>query len=375
MPQSVFSSFDTLKNLAELSNDEKTLPTTLLTAATSRALEDLGALLRTLLLPKLSSSTSIEMLRTVGTFLSYLLTTALPLFVSRLKGTLKAAVQDSLIIMALDEIFGRLTTLIFIPLTRSLGPLSEAYMVETFSSNHVEGGGIPSTFDIRSGLCSLVRKAMSDLDLLGALATASLVHIIRGVRERVSLETVREMERFFLPQDDAARTTPDEAASTHTPKTRIPRIHKLARKDTLWYLCSILHIVFIPSSASSAGRPTPKASYDRYSCVSAANKLLEDAVLTGFSRIIGRCPVGRCCTFSSHNKNSEINNCHVEDSIWDDIGNGKLSGKCSCRITVDEVGHGMILAVAERAWLHLFGHGTDDTPQHGSDTTGMGNAS
>jgi hypothetical protein len=203
---------------------------------------------------------------------------------------------------------------------------------------------------------------MSDLDHLGSLAAAGLVYSLRGVKERVVLEVVREMAKHFPPhrtQNATARTTPD-AATTDPPKTRIPRIYKLARKDTLWYLCSILHMVFNPYSASSAAHLTSKMSH---ACVFAAkcqNKLLEDAILTGLSSIIGRSSACRCFTSPSQNKNTKINEPRAGDSVCGDNENGKLSGKCLHRTTVDEVGDGMILGAAERVWLYLFSHGTDN---------------
>jgi hypothetical protein len=352
--------------LTELADDEKILSTTLLAAATGRALEDLGVLLRTLISHGLCSSTSAEMLKALATLLSYLITAVLPLFISRLKGKQKGTAQHSSIIVALEEILGQITTLIFIPLARSFGPLSLSYTTNVFSNNHAVDGSIADRFDIRSDLCCLVRQAISDLDHLGALAAATLVHTLCGTRKRLALEAVREMEKSFLPhtkQDDAACTTTPDSATTDTPKTRIARIHKLARKDTLWYLCSMLYILFTPSSATSAARLNSQTPHGGHEFGKSQNKLLEDAILTGLSNIIARDHSCRCFTSPSRNMVAEMNehrtDTHTGVSSCGDTGNGKLSGKCQRRTAVDEVGHGMILAVIERAWLYWFDHGTD----------------
>jgi len=336
---------------------KKATPTTLLAAATSRALENLSALLRTLLLPRLCSSASVEMLQAVATLLSYLLTTVLPLFISRLKGKCKATAQDSSIIIAVDEILGQLTTLIFIPLVRSFGLLSQSYTANIFSSKHAADAGTAGTLDIRPDLCCFLRRALSDLDLLGSIAAARLVHSLRGVRERVALETVREMEKSFPTQTQATSDTP----KTRISRIRTDRIDKLARKDTLWYLCSVLHILFTPSSGSASSAATSKTSRNGHECVFTAmcqNKLLEDGILTGLSNIIGRNHIHPCTTSPSHNKNIGTND-HLSYtgtgvSVCGGTGNGKLSGMWHRRTTVDEVGHGMILAVVERAWLYTI---------------------
>jgi hypothetical protein len=305
------------------------------------------------------------MLQALATLLSYLITAVLPLFISRLKGKSKGVAQDSSIIFALDEILGRITTLIFIPLARSLGPLSLAYTTNVFSSNHAVDGGSAGQIDIRSDLCCLVRQAMSDLDHLSALAATTLAYSLSGVRACLALEAVREMERSYLLQtteDDAPRTTTPDPVTTDTPKTRTARIHSLARKDTLWYLCSILFILFTPSSATSAARLKPPGGHECVSAAKSQNKLLEDMILTGLSNIIGRSHLCRCFTSPSHNKVAEMNERRTDTGIsgCGDTENGMLGGKCQRRIAaVDEVGHGMILAVIERAWLYWFGHRTD----------------
>lgn len=304
------------------------------------------------------------MIQALATLLSYLITAVLPLFISRLKGKSKGTAQDSSIIFALDEILGRITTLIFIPLARSFGPLSLAYTTNVFSSNHAVDGGCAGRIDIRSDLCCLVRQAISDLDHLSALAATTLARSLCGVRECLALEAVREMERSYLLQtteDDAHRTTTPDPVTTDAPKTRTARVHSLARKDTLWYLCNILCILFTPSSATSAARLTSQTPLGGHECVSAAktqSKLPEDVILTGLSNIIRRSQSCRCFTSPSHNKVAEMNECtDTGISGCGDTENGTLSGKCQRRTAVvDEVGHGMVMAVIERAWLYWFGH-------------------
>jgi len=325
-------------------------------------MEDLGALLRTLLPPKPCSSTSVEMIQVVSTFLSYLLTAVLPLFISRLKGKRKFTVQDSSIISAVDGALGHLTTLIFIPLARSFGPLSQAYTTNILSSKHAIDEGPAGSLDIRPDISCLLRKAISDLDLLRPLAATRLDHSLRGIRERVALEAVRELEKNFHAQKtQVACPIPETNTSDYPNITRIREdriIDKLARKDTLWYLCNILHILFTPCSGSSAARLTSKTPHDGHEDNFAASKLLEDAILTGLCRVIGGNDAHTCVITCKDTSSSCTG---MGNRGCGETGNRKLYRKCHC---VDEVGHGMILAVVERAWPAMStrsGAGIGDT--------------
>jgi hypothetical protein len=336
-------------NIADLPGGAKMLSISDLLTATKCALEELGGLLDSVLRPRKCSSTSVELLKAVALLLSYLLTTILPLFISRAKPQ-----EDfKFVITALDEILGQLVTLIFMPLTLSFGPLSQAYTANIFSIIHSADGGILCTFDIRSDLCCLVRQAMSDLDQLSSLASPIVVRGLSGIRGGMALEVVRQMETY-------ARTAYN-GITTDTAKTCTLRIRKLARKDTIWYLCNLLHILFTPPSVSSVVHITSATARGDDECVSAINcqnKLLEDGILTGLSNIIKRNHTCCCSTSPLHNRSTEMKDYRTgTGDMCGDNRNGKLSGKCHHKTAVDEVEHGMILAVAERVWLYLFGHG------------------
>lgn len=349
---SVLSSFDSLKNLTECAGDEEALPTLLLAAATDRALGDLSVLLRTVLPPRPCTSASVKILQVVSTLLSYLLTAILPLFISRLKSKRNLTSQNPSVVSTMDETLGQLTALIFLPIVRSFWPLSQTYTANVFSGEHAAAdSGIVGTPDIRLDLCWLLSKAMSDLDLLGPLAAA---HSLRGVRERVALEAVREIERSSRP-----RTQVTHASGTQQTSIRSDRIDTLARKDALWYSCSILHISFTPFSASSVSHLTSKTSQNGHEDILAAtcqNKLLEAAILTGLSNIIEQHPVHRCFTSPSQKENTGTNGRYTgeSDSICGDAENGKLYVKCHHKKAMDKVGRGMILGAIERAWLYLL---------------------
>lgn len=356
--RSVFAAFDALKNLTD-SADEDTLPAALLAAMTSRAIENLGAFFKSLLS---SESASARMLSTVSTLLSFLLTAILPLFISRLQGKRKVS-HDAFLMAALDDILGQFTGQIFIPLIRSFGPLSESYIMNILSKQHAGSrDDVLVSVDIRSDLCCLFRQAVSDLDYLSGCAVESLIDNFRSVKACVALESVREMDKACLVRDienykRMANKTTAHTTKTRTSRTCADRISKLAKKDTQWFLCTILHTLFTPSSAPSVASPKSRAD------PTLVSNLLEDSILTGLSSFLER--------NRNHPYHDFILPClstGTDDDIrpltrndWcGDTENGMLSDKCYKGDGVDTVGHEMILAVVERAWSCWFKPGMDD---------------
>lgn len=361
--QSLFAAFDALKHLAEQPEREGEPHSQLLADATSRALEDLGTYLRSILPPNPPMSSSVEMLKAISTLFSFLTTTILPLFISRLKAKRKATAHGSSVITSVDQILGQLTNLILIPLIRSFGPLSQCYTANIFSAKHAAEGHTTIILDIRSDISCLLRKAMSDLDHLSTFTTGSLVANFRSVEERVALECVREMAKVYPASSSKPNMNTDSASSAitvHTAKISRPladRIDKLAKKDTLWYMCSVLHLIFSPSLV-----PISITSRGYESSPSTENHLLEDAMLTGLSSFLRRDYT--CTGFSrrsspNHNTGHDMNGTSTPCQCGSGAENGKLRVKCSCQTVFDDVEYGMILAVVEKAWLYWFGYGAD----------------
>lgn len=189
---------------------------------------------------------------------------------------------------------------------------------------------------------------MSELDVLSGLATVNLADSFRSVKRRVALESVREIERDF-PEDTGA----DNTTEPLTPKklSYAGRIKKLVEKDTLWYLCSILHSIFDSQPfISPAARTNGNNNIS-----SASNFLLDDAILTGLCNYLRRDHTCTCSTISprpSENAGVDESLEGTASPIIDDTQNGILRAKCSAVTVFDEVAQGMILSLVERSCFH-----------------------
>lgn len=179
---------------------------------------------------------------------------------------------------------------------------------------------------------------MSELDVLSGLATANLAESFHSVKRRVALESVREIERVFR-QDPAGNNT----AEPLTPKklSLVGRIEKLVKKDTLWYLCVVLHSIF----------DSPPFTGPRDNISSASNFLLEEAIVTGLSNCLRR---DHTC-LSNNKPPRPIENAGVNENFEgtanpsiNDTQNGILRANCSVTQAFDEVAQGMILNLVER---------------------------
>ena len=208
------------------------------------------------------------------------------LLLALLQSTLPLRARHSI----LPHILGDLTMLIIRPIIQSFHSIS----VHELTSGLKEPGRKSAAPDIRPDLLSLVKRLIECLCTLKART--------RQLREFVIFETVKEIESLWGIEDSKKATTSE--------RTREHRIGKLARKDSLWYHCSILHVALDqlpPSTASDTG-----------------DTLLSSAAVQVLAGLIKR--------FDS-------------------------------QIPVDIVARGMMLAVVEKAWL---------SDLHGLSTEGEG---
>ncbi|KAJ7293946.1 hypothetical protein C8J57DRAFT_1553603 [Mycena rebaudengoi] len=216
-----------------------------------------------------------------------------------------------------NKLLDVLITHIFQPLLESFVPLSDRYLATLFlPTNSV----VPA--DLRPDVLHLFQSALSPLVAEPSPYDANL-------RGSLSAHILRELEALFPPRTtDAKQTRP----------TRDSRVKALARKDSLWYLCTCLHLLF----GSSKDCPTSgSAPSDR--------PVAERRILDALSRIVTRC----------HNK--LISDVEVAIPIStnpaDDTENTQENGIESKHPligldmqVIDEVGYGMILGVVERYW-------------------------
>ncbi|KZP05204.1 hypothetical protein FIBSPDRAFT_1054224 [Athelia psychrophila] len=343
---SILASFQALKNLAVLSEDGSnahTLP--LLTRAATCAIDNLALFMGNI---DSGQHPSVEVLHTTSTLVSYLITVTLPLLTSGVGARrVRSSPEGPSMIDAVDDILGHLTTLILVPLTRSYASITRSLLENVFLSKHAAKSEDAVASDVRPTVCCLLRKALSDLDHLCPLAANSLVSVIAGVRARVALEAVREIEIMYPHRPSPAvnvdrlrtsdATTPIPPSQPDLSGSSTDRIAALARKDVTWYMCSLLHWHF---SSLSISVPAIQAAARQH----IQSDVLRGAILTGLSNLCQSTTTARppCAEMK--------NACLVE--------NGILSERCHRPAPIDEVSQGMIFAVVEHAWFYYFCSGT-----------------
>ena len=133
----------------------------------------------------------------------------------------------------LPHILGDLMIYIVRPIIRGFHSLS----IQELTLGLKESSRKCAAPDIRPDLLSVVKQLIECLRNLKART--------REVREFVIFETVKEVESLWSIEKKQT------IISEHT---REHRIEKLARKDSLWYHCSLLHVALdqLPSTASDS---------------------------------------------------------------------------------------------------------------------------
>lgn len=199
------------------------------------------------------------MLRTLTRLLHHLLTTALPLLSLKPKISRKTGSDPQ---SAIEPILTEITTQILYPLVRAFAPVSEAYLAALFLESLTSAKGTsrlrsPPPSDLRPEALTLFRSTT-----LCLVASSSAF----GLKESLALDTLRELSKVVVAvstgeTDPEPRTRTSHVAPESRPEgiqssgRRGDRVRVLAHKDTLWYLCAVLHIVFngSPSSAGDSG--------------------------------------------------------------------------------------------------------------------------
>jgi hypothetical protein len=154
------------------------------------------------------------------------------LLLSLLNSTLPLGPQHSI----LPQILGELTMRIIRPTIRGFHTISVRNLASSGLKERSRKSAGP---DIRPDLLSIVGRL---IDCLRALKERT-----RELREFIIFETVKEIEILWTIATDTKPTTPEH--------TRKHRIEKLARKDSLWYHCSVLHIALdqLPPTTHESG--------------------------------------------------------------------------------------------------------------------------
>lgn len=280
---------------------------------------------------------------------------------------------------AVDRILGILVTSILVPLVRSFAPLSNnqfstlilspqlpkqkrtenattSSSSSSSSSTSVPRGRSEVTVDIRYDVLGLINSIIEKLGEIGLAQGGLLVGNIRDLVQCLMLEAIRQLESLF--QDESSQglknlgeTQPttshhqqpqqDHQEQEHHQHTRHHhrsgrgRLAKVARKDSLWFLCSIIHLL-LSSSTTLSGCSSLSDPPDLEEGTN--DLLLGEAICTALSGMLRRVrDQDSCQTIDG-------------DEDWEDAG--RVGSEFWRRYgVIDEVERGMILAIIEKAAL------------------------
>lgn len=235
--QSLVSSLQSLQTLADVWHTQNPKPVDLLVTTASKVLQNSGSMLRVLIDdPETHATESIHLLTSI---LLHTMGLVIPLI-----GTTKHA-------SALDQFVGSLSSKILVPVMRSFRPLTLSHFKHTFDrTNSLR------KVDLRSHLLRLFRDTID-----GFQSTKATVEtLLTNCREQIILETIREIDKEMVGSQPVISPS----------NSRGDRVRMLATKDALWYLITIAHILFEPTSA-----------------IHASKTILDDVVIQALANLVG----------------------------------------------------------------------------------------
>ncbi|KAJ7031501.1 hypothetical protein C8F04DRAFT_1110453 [Mycena alexandri] len=307
MSDSLFSSFSAFQQLTSTlwsSDDAVTAAQrSLLLSTTTRTLSAAASVLHPILnSTEIPVSSQASTLQTLAFLVNHLVTSSLPFLLrKRKRGTNHPATVSSLLNKLLDVMLNSTLN----PLVESFFPLSRHYLTLLFPPT-------PSKtmlpVDLRPAVLQFFQSAFSPLVSASSAYETNL-------RATVALTVLRQLENLFPPR------RPD---NTRLPWTHDNRVNGLVRKDTFWYLCTVLHIVFTLSK-------------DRLTSESALGAVSERQIVDAFTRIVNRCKGKTTGPCNDENPNS-------------DSGAGAIQPATLDLDVIDQVGYEMLLGVMERYW-------------------------
>ncbi|KAJ6498038.1 hypothetical protein C8R47DRAFT_316910 [Mycena vitilis] len=314
---SLFSSYCAFQQLASVLSTSEVAVTgaqrSLLLSTTLRALTAVSNVLHPILRsPELSEVSQASTLHTLSVFVHHLVSSSLPFFLRKPK---RGTNESATISPRLNKFLDALISSIFIPVLESFSPLSRRYLEFLLPTT-------PSTIlpaDLRPGVLQLFQSAFSPLISAPSGYEANL-------RATIALSALRELENLFPP-----RRTDD----TRPPRTRDNRISALVRKDTLWYLCTVLHVLFTP----------PK------DWVPMTGAISQRQIVDALARISSRCR--KWSPPQTAGTTDKCNTPDRESDIDDEATSAQLPNLLDLDV-IDEVGYEMLLGVMERYWAWVW---------------------
>ncbi|KAG6841546.1 hypothetical protein C0991_009911 [Blastosporella zonata] len=298
---SLFSAIDDFIRLTSLPQ----VKLDLLISVTLRTVEALAEQINNILcFPSPCAPTEPNTLERLGFILHHVLAMSLP----SLEQLLAHAVEP--IIALLDKT----TRLVLIPVIHTFQVRSETYLGSLFLS--LSGGATPGILklhgphqtlhtDIRINMLDLFRKIFWFLD--GRLQSCSTLQrhslVSHTFRASLILETIREIDRVLSISLNASGFDRGVDAKRY----KIERAKKLAQKDSLWYLCTVLHLLFGESTESVGVASQPvtvslifKARFEKNNGTEAGDevendiqgggaRLLSEGISNTLLQLISRC--------------------------------------------------------------------------------------
>lgn len=231
--ESLFRAFYALEQLIEAFEHQKYPPLALLVRTMKRAVEGSGTLLLQVVAGSSSESNVPEMMKTLSILLSYLQGTAFPVLIACSKRK-SAQMADK----TAEDFYGLLSTLIFLPLVRSITPFSQSWILQLFSQESKI-----VLYDIRPQLLSLVQAMI-------VLNQENAEKGLQMLKESTLLEALRQLCQIV----------------PHSPAVDRPVLDRVAKKESLWYLVNVVYALVAPTLTSEAkylDRPLLEAIVER----------------------------------------------------------------------------------------------------------------
>ncbi|KAH7882207.1 hypothetical protein F5I97DRAFT_437113 [Phlebopus sp. FC_14] len=271
----------------------------------------------------------------------------------------------------IDVVLDQLLELVLLPLLRSFVPLSHHHLEPLITlkkagrdkgkgkEKEAEAGPMSNsrsrplkrlTEDTRRDSLTLLGEVLRALELFPRPNPASYLDIAADVRERLALETIRELEALYSVPSQSSPQPPSQSPSepqpqSHSPpcpaqtsggtaagdnarmkgfqKSREERVRALAVKSAGWYLCSVLSLC-VPSTRNEDCEGSRSRNQ--------VSLLLTDALVGGIGRLV-----------------RSVVNVDADQTDEDKDDGQPTIPEHDKSFQVDAVCRGMLLAVCERA--------------------------
>lgn len=212
----------------------------------------------------------------VHTLLLHLLEAILPLGFPRKASKTSMSLQA--IHRSMDGFIGRLLHGLLLPIVQSLSQFSQLFVKASLKPSK-KGNQSPHE-DLRPELFSFVQSTFQALHRLYISKPSYPSHCRIRLPESIALEAARQLKVVVrdLVSLIRAELGAHRGEST-TQEICDARIRRLGRKDGLWYLCSVIHVVFSVHSPGNSEESVAAAGTD----------ILRHAIFERLSEVVSLC--------------------------------------------------------------------------------------